>query len=175
MKTNYKLTVSLLIFMTAVSANAQGRLPTDESNYVEFGLVPVRIKSEIGDVSHPKVSRLTIGRELHPNWAIEGFYMTTYSNDSRAGFDGKVTHYGATLKPKVAITESTELFARIGWAHTNITVSDSGSRTGSDFIYGLGFQTYFTKSVYGQLDYMSYYDKDGISSKTYSLSVGTRF
>lgn len=175
MKTTHRLTACLLMSSVALLANAQSRLPAGESNYIEFGLVPVHVKSETGDVSHPQAARLTIGGELHPNWAVEGFYLTAYSKDTRPGFDATATHYGATLKPKVAMTENTEFFARFGWAHSNITVSDAGSRTGSDFIYGLGFQTYFTKSVYGQLDYMNYYDKDGISSKAYSLSVGTRF
>ena len=53
--------------------------------------------------------------------------------------------------------------------------SCSGSRSGTDFAYGLGIQTNFTKTVYGQVDYMQSYDKDGVSAKGYTLSLGTRF
>ena len=101
--------------------------------------------------------------------------MTTMTKETRVGFDGTTSNYGIALKPKMALTASTDVFARVGWAYSDITASAAGSRTGTDAIYGLGVQSYITPSVYAQLDYMSYFQKDGITAKGYTLSIGTRF
>jgi len=175
MKSCLKFIFPLMLSLTALQTSAQTVVPTDQNYYIEFGLTPLHVRSEAGDVSHPQAARLAFGKNVHPNWALEGFYLTTYTKDSRPGFDATATHYGLALKPKVAMTDSTELFARLGWSHANMTVATDGSRTGTDFTYGWGIQTAFTKSVYGQLDYMTYYDKEGTSAKGFTLAIGTRF
>jgi mRNA deadenylase 3'-5' endonuclease subunit Ccr4 len=67
------------------------------------------------------------------------------------------------------------VFARLGVTRSDITASAAGAHTGTDLSYGVGVQTNFTKTVYGQLDYMNYFDKDNISAKGFALSVGSRF
>jgi opacity protein-like surface antigen len=91
------------------------------------------------------------------------------------GYDASIKGFGLFLKPKMALTENTEVFARAGVMRTEIIASPRGSHTGTDVAYGLGIQTNFTKSVYGQLDYMHSYDRDSVAAKGYTLSLGTRF
>lgn len=51
-------------------------------------------------------------------------------------------------------------------------------QSGSDFSYGVGAQHNFTKNTYGQVDYMSFYNKndiwDGQAINGPSISVGYR-
>ena len=169
------ITVSLLTTLAVFSAHGQSRQSSDLGFYGEVGYAPIDLKSDAGGTSTPKTVRFILGKDINQNLAVEGMYMTTMSKDSRVGFEGTTSNYGIALKPKMALTENTDLFARVGWSHANITASAAGAHTGTDFTYGLGVQTNITKSVYGQLDYMSYFDKDGISAKGYSLSIGTRF
>jgi hypothetical protein len=143
--------------------------------YGEIGLTPIHLKSETGDISHPQNMRFLIGKDVHENLAIEALYLTTYSKDSRPGFNAESTHYGLVIKPKYAITAETIAFARFGVARSNFTASSAESRKGTDLAYGIGLQTKLTTSLYGQLDYMNYYDKNGQSSKGFTLSMGTRF
>lgn len=159
----------------AISTFALFNAAHAQDYYGEIGLTPIHLKSEVGDISHPQTIRFLFGMDVHENLAVEALYLTTYSKDSRPGFDAKSTHYGVVLKPKYAITSETIAFARFGVAHANFTASSEGSRTGLDLTYGVGLQTNLSKSLYGQIDYMNYYDKNGQSSKGYTLSVGTRF
>lgn len=75
----------------------------------------------------------------------------------------------------MAISASTELFARAGFMRSDVTASSAGSHTGTDMAYGLGIQTNITKTMYGQVGYMNLRDSDGVSAKGYTLSIGTRF
>jgi mRNA deadenylase 3'-5' endonuclease subunit Ccr4 len=75
----------------------------------------------------------------------------------------------------MALTQDTLVFARLGVTRSDFTASAAGSRTGTDYSYGVGVQTNFTKTLYGQLDYMNYFDKDNASAKGFALSIGSRF
>ncbi len=169
------LAFSLLATLLACSAQAQSRPSSDTGYYGEVGYAPIVVKSDAGGSATPKAGRFIVGKDLNANLAVEGFFMTTMTKETRVGFDGTTSNYGIALKPKMALTASTDVFARVGWAYSDITASAAGSRTGTDAIYGLGIQSYITPSVYAQLDYMSYFQKDGITAKGYTVSIGTRF
>jgi opacity protein-like surface antigen len=169
------LTLSLLTSLIAFSAHAQYRQSAEYGMYGEVGYAPIDINSDAGGTSTPKAVRFIVGKDINPNLSIEGMYITTMSKDGRTGYDGNISNYGVSLKPKTALTANTELFARAGWGHSDITASIAGARAGEDFTYGVGLQTNITKTVYAQVDYMNYYLKDGLSAKGYTLSLGTRF
>jgi hypothetical protein len=63
----------------------------------------------------------------------------------------------------------------VGLSHSNITATTGSERTGADVSYGMGLQTKFTPAIYGQVDYMNYYHKDGIRAQGYGISLGYRF
>ena len=75
---------------------------------------------------------------------------------------------------KMEVTKDVEAFARIGALHTKYE-DESGSISKTKVSYGVGLQAQFTKDVYGQVDYMSYYKQDGMTAKGFTVSVGTRF
>jgi opacity protein-like surface antigen len=70
------------------------------------------------------------------------------------------------------------LFVRAGVTSATVTASSRygyGWSSGSDFSYGGGAQFNFTKNVYGQVDYMSYYNKNNVTAVAPSISVGYKF
>lgn len=131
--------------------------------------------SGTGGSATPHAVRFVIGGALNKNVDIDAIYSTTVSKDSQPGYDASFSGFGVFLKPKMAVTSSTDVFARVGLLRADITGSKNGSHTGTDFAYGLGIQTQFTPSMYGQLDYMHSYDRDSVAANGFTLSLGTRF
>ena len=174
MKKTQLILIASLAILGATSVQAQSRTSADGSYYGEVGYSPVDVSGGGGSAT-PKALRFLIGNEINKNLGIEASYTTTFSKDSRTGYDGSFSGLGIFLKPKMALGESTELFARVGFMRADITASTGGSHPGPAMACGLGIQTNITKSVYGQLDFMHLYDRDSVAAKGYTLSVGTRF
>jgi opacity protein-like surface antigen len=173
MKKLHLIAAAALAVLCATGAQAQSRM-AENGYYGEIGYSAVDVTGSGGGAT-PDTLRFLLGSDLNKGMGLEALYITTTSKDSRPGYDASVRGFGIFLKPKMALTESTEAFARLGAMRAEITGGTGGSHTGTDFAYGLGIQTNFTKTVYGQVDYMQSYDKDGVSAKGYTLSLGTRF
>jgi opacity protein-like surface antigen len=173
MKKLHLIATATLAVLCATGAQAQSRM-AENGYYGEIGYSAVDVTGAGGGAT-PHTLRFLIGSELNKGMGLEALYITTTTKDTRVGYDASVRGFGIFVKPKMALTESTELFARLGAMRAEVTAATGGSHTGTDFAYGLGIQTNFTKTVYGQLDYMQSYDKDGVSAKGYTLSLGTRF
>jgi opacity protein-like surface antigen len=174
MKKNHWVVMVALAVVCVTSVQAQSHTALGNGYYGEIGYSLVDVKGAGGN-AQPSALRFVIGNELNKYLDLEAMYTTTTSKDSRLGYDAAISSFGILLKPKLAVGQATEVFARVGVMRADITASTGGSHTGTDFAYGLGIQTHFTKSVYGQLDYMHAYDRDSVSAKGYTLSLGTRF
>jgi hypothetical protein len=174
MKKMHLIAITTLAALSITGAQAQSRHNLDNGYYGEIGYSPVDV-SGAGGSATPHALRFVIGNEVNKNLGVEAMYSTTTSKDSRQGYDASYSGFGVFLKPKIALTESTEVFARVGVLRADITASTNGSRTGTDVAYGLGIQTNLSKSMYGQLDYMHSYDRDSVAAKGYTLSLGMRF
>ena len=173
MKTSRLIAVSLFAALGVSSLQAQTTwMPNNACYYAELGYSVVDLKVNGGETSSPQILRVTVGKELHKYLAIEGMYATTVSRDSKATYSGQYTGYGLMLKPKMALTDSTEVFARLGWARSDVTASAAGATTGSDVLSGAGIQTKFTPSVYGQIDYNNYFHSSGIKAQGWGVSLG---
>ena len=164
--------------LAAATASAQS-MHKDSGYYGEIGYTAMSLKnSNNGFDATPKLARFMVGKDINDNLSVEGMYGTTVSKGNSLGVDTSVDTYGIFLKPKMEVAKDTEIFARVGWVHlkeketlNGVSVSSSGSDAG----YELGIQTKFTKDVYGQLDYMNYYDKNSGTAKGFTVSIGTRF
>jgi hypothetical protein len=100
------------------------------------------------------------------------YYGTTYIN-------AKVSSaYGGYGKFSLPVNENASFFLRVGVTNATVNASSRYGRaysSGSDFSYGGGFQVNFAKDYYAQADYMSYYDKNGITVSAPSVSIGFKF
>lgn len=174
MKIFHHTLITALMLTSAAMANAQGLRSMGSGYYAEIGYSPTELNGA-GGGSKPDALRFLVGYEINPNLDVEALYTTTVTKESRVGYDASISAFGLLLKPKLALTTSTDIFARVGAIRADITASASGARTGTDFAYGLGIQTKFSDSMHGQLDYMHSYDRDNVSAKGYTVSIGKRF
>jgi opacity protein-like surface antigen len=174
---------TLLFAAAAANANAQsGPVANASPMYGELGYTWAKVTGGGASVK-PGVLRGIIGYNVHPNLAVEGMLGLGITDDGQniagTNVDGKVEHsLGVYLKPKMNVTPALEVFARAGYASTRVKLesqSGSASTTKGDWSYGAGLTYSLGRATYAGLDYMRYYNKDGVKADGVTLSVGYRF
>jgi hypothetical protein len=174
--------IAMALTALTIAGAAGAQTMTDSGYYAEIGYTPLEIKFDNVNLK-PNLARLIVGKDVHENLAIEAMAATTVAKDkySEKNIEIKTsaTAYGLYLKPKVALTKDTELFARLGFANTQLKLEgksgDSSTGNDSSASYGIGITTKFSKDVYGGLDYVTYYSKDGTNISGLTASIGVRF
>ncbi|WP_431262136.1 porin family protein [Roseateles chitinivorans] len=168
------LTAALLL--AAGVAQAQ-TAPATSGLYGDVGYTFLNLKSD-GPTVKPGALRGIVGWDLHPNVAIEAMLATGLKDDTVDGVKFKVSRsYGIFVTPKYNFDQF-EVFGRVGYADSKIKASSqglSGSDSDGSFAWGLGGRYNFSKTLYGGLDYMQYYKKDGLKIDGVTLNVGYRF
>jgi opacity protein-like surface antigen len=173
----------LVLLAMGVSAHAQTQTPANPW-YGELAYAPVKIKEAGATDGTAKNLRGILGYELHPNVALEGLLSLGVGDASVTvngdPVDTRVNRVvGLYVKPKVAVSQDIELFARLGYARTKITstssTGDSGSGSESDMSYGLGAAYRINDRWSAVVDYMRYHDKDGVRLQGLSAGLRLRF
>lgn len=175
-----RLIVAAASLFAACAVNAQEA----PKIYGEIGYTAFKIKVDgfSGSIK-PGVLRGILGADFHPNLAAEAMLGVGVKDDTIniAGVSVKAEvqrTFGFYIKPKFNVTNELELFARLGYANSKIKVSALGvsdSDSEGDVSYGAGLSYSFTPTAYGMVDYMSYYDKDGVKANGFTLGVGFKF
>jgi hypothetical protein len=169
--------IAAIALTAAFAANAQSN-----KVYGEVGVTSLTV-TELGYTAKPSMVRGLIGQELNENFAIEGMLATGLSdgnfNVSGVNVGIKVDNaYGAYLKAKANPSNDLEVFARVGFNKMNITASALGysaSDSGSDTAIGAGLKFALAKDVKLAVDYMTYYQKNGIKATGYTVGLGFNF
>lgn len=186
MKFASKALVCGLLLVAAASSQAQTQ--PEPKLYGEIGYAATSVKSEnAGGVFKAKPGIVTgfVGYQFHPNVAVEGF-LGLGAKSSEVKWDGAATgaklkinnSLGVFVRPSVKVSDEVELFARLGYLHSKLTLSDaSGSESDTDngVAYGLGGNVYLSKTSYLQLNWTNYYKKDGVKIDGIGLAYGMRF
>lgn len=155
-----------------VAAHAQQAVATSPV-YGELGYSWMQIQGN-GFKANPGAVRGIIGYDLHPNLAVEGMAAVGTGHASDNGVDAKLkSSYGLFVKPKYDFG-NTEVFGRLGWAHTNLNLS-TGDTSSNDFAYGVGVKYNFTPRMNVGLDYTRYADKNGVKVGGVTLGLGYNF
>ncbi|WP_431257263.1 porin family protein [Roseateles chitinivorans] len=164
------------LLLAAGVAQAQTAAATS-GLYGDVGYSFLNLKSDDPTIK-PGALRGIVGWDLHPNVAIEAMLATGLKDDTVDGVKFKVTRsYGIFVTPKYSFDQF-EVFGRVGYADSKIKASGlglSGSDSYGSFAWGLGGRYNFSKTIYGGLDYMQYYKKDGLKVDGVTLNVGYRF
>lgn len=168
-----------ILSFVAMSASAQ---TAPSKIYGEVGYTMLSYK-EVGYKAEPGILRAVIGTEIHPNANLEamlGFGITEGTTSIRnVTVTSKVDRFwGLYVRPKVMISPEVELFGRLGYASSKITVSVPGfalSDSGSSLSYGAGVSFKVAQNTSIVADYMSYYSKDGVKATGLSLGLGFKF
>ena len=176
--------VALSVALACTGAFAQSKAKND-SAYIELGYNSGQYNiTELPGLSNANHLLITLGKNMSQNYALEGVYANGMSDASTAGSTVNVrlaSSYGLYVKPKLAISDSIEMFARVGYFNfkANSTVpaspASNDSASGTSLSYGLGASMKIVNNIYGNLDWMQMYKKDGIDIKGMGLSVGYKF
>lgn len=168
--------LGLMVVVGTVSAQTMGK-----ELYGELGYLGMKITENATSVK-PKLVRAVIGKEIEPHLAVEAMVGLTFSKDHFGSGTSERQYtsntFGIYVKPMFEVVKDTQVFGRLGAAHTTLKISNS-SASASDSInklaLGLGVQTQFNKDIYGQIDYMRYGKMNNIKFDGITLSLGTRF
>lgn len=178
-----------LVAVTLVSAAAAGHAQsTDPTLYGEIGYSSVSVSIKDGtDSTKFKPDLLTgvIGYRLNPNLSVEallGFGV----GDSGVKFNGSSvpakgelgTSYGVFLRPSAPVSESVELFGRVGFVRSTLKLSTAGlslSDSDTGFAYGIGANVHLSQRSYLQANWTSYYNKGGTKLEGLGLAWGMKF
>jgi hypothetical protein len=180
--------ISALVSASAFAAdsNASSSSQGEEKAYAEFGVIALRTE-ESGFSANNAVGLLRVGYNFDKNFS--GEVVAGGGMNDASGYYGSTfvtfkvnSVYGAYLKAKTEVTPDLEIFARLGVLHVDVTataanayVSAWANSYDNSVSFGAGAQYNFSKTVYGQADYMSYYNKSGTSSNGPSVSLGYQF
>jgi opacity protein-like surface antigen len=180
-----RITSSMLaaLLLTLGSAQAQQMPPmTWSAAYAELGYTFLKIDA-FGTSFRPGAIRGIFGYDFHPNLAIEGMAAGGVNEDDKnltiggvpANVEAKMDYmYGIWLKPKYLYQQS-ELFARVGWAHTKAELTRAGvsrSESQDDFAWGLGANFRFRPNAYVGIDWMRYSNQSDSHVDGLTLSAG---
>lgn len=176
-----KTKLSLIAALALVAASAQA-----EGTYLEMGYGGMKYTEPSLSMT-PSVARAIVGLDLNDNLSVEGMAAAGLSNGSTTysgvGVSLKMDNaYGFYVKPKLKINDSVEVFGRAGFTHLTGNATLTGNRgslvlnaDGEDTSFGIGAKVSLSKTSYVVMDYMSYYSKEGISIKGYTLGFGLSY
>lgn len=175
-----KIIVATTALLAFCAAQAQ-QVPKPKF-YGELGYTALKIEDAGVDIK-PGLLRGIVGTEVHPNVGLEAMLAVGVKDDTvnlgGVPVEAKVERsYGLYVKPKIQATSQLELFARIGYARSKFKATFTGgsiSESEGDLSYGAGLNYSFTRTVYGTVDYMSYYNKDGVKANGFTIGAGFRF
>ena len=180
--------VALTAAIASTSASAQnvGGL-YGEVAYSEIKLTDTSspASDNIGSYT-PTAARLTLGKVIADNVALEGFMVQGLSSDSHlvstVTVDIKLkTSYGLAIRPFVKLNDDLEVFGRLGTvrmkgkatatASNGNSLSEDASTTHT--LYGIGAAYTLNKEWKAVVDYTKLTEKDDM--KATMISVGARY
>jgi opacity protein-like surface antigen len=176
------LLAAVLLSVAATGAMAQAQANKETGFYAELGLAQAYYKEGNANFNNA-MGEIKAGYNINKYIAAEvmaaGNLNSANFNYGSTNINAKVSSaYGGYAKLSLPVNDDFSLFVRAGVTSATVTASSryaSAWSTGSDFSYGAGAQFNFTKDVYGQVDYMSYYNKNNITVQAPSISVGYKF
>lgn len=172
----------------AIAAIAVSTTAAQAQLYGEIAYMPLKFEATDGVntlKASPSLIGLTLGYELHKYVAVEGMAAFSAKDDSlelngvSSPVDVKVNNaYGVFVKPKAMLSDKFEVFGRLGYVKSKVSVSGLGlseSDSESDFAYGIGANYYLSTTTYLTASYMNLYNKDDAKVTGFTLGVGMKF
>ncbi|PZO13066.1 MAG: hypothetical protein DCF26_17690 [Burkholderiales bacterium] len=186
MKIKSKVFVSTLLLVAAGGSQAQTQ--PESKLYGEVGYAATSFKeNDVVDRYKAKPAIVTgiVGYKFEPHFAVEAFLGLGAKsgelklNGAPTGFNVKINNtMGVFVRPSLKVSDDVELFARLGYVHSKVTLSGLGvseSDTDNSVAYGLGGNVYLSKSSYLQLNWTNYYKKDGVKIDGIGVAYGFKF
>lgn len=123
-----------------------------------------------------------VGYRFHPNVSGELFLGTGIGSENAAFGGGTVrskvsSSYGLFVRPSFMVSDQFEVFGRLGFLRSKLNLQGTGigSESGTSTAYGVGANWHFSPNMYGQLAYMSFYDRNNTQAQGLTLGLGMNF
>lgn len=168
MKTGSKPIIAALLLFASSVLYANENDSGNRDFYGDIGYLPLVVHLPYNVKLEPQLARYVLGLRLKENLDFEGMVGATTDGDKSV----RATIGGLYMKPKLAITQSTTFFMRIGANRTLLDERASGSLT--RLAYGYGLQTKIDDNLYCQVDYMHFGSTNSqrsVQGATISLGV----
>lgn len=130
----------------------------------------------------PTLARITVGKNIAENWAIEGIITQGISSDTITISDGDLkleskTSYGFAVRPFYKATDSLEIFGRIGWIKNNFTSTQTSSTNYSynQYFWSLGGAYKITDNTSITLDYSKFQNYSDLDANVTMTAIGVRY
>ena len=176
---NILVSIALVTFSTplacfaATPGNAYFGAQYSQITYKEDGVEDLNPSALIG----------RLGLNMSEYLSLEGRIGFGLSNDTAMVLGVPVDFesdslFGAYLLGRLPVSDSFSIYGVIGFTSIEVTASVSGfsvSDDGSDTSFGAGMEFGFSDDVSMSLEYMSYYDKEGVSIDAVGLGVNVEF
>lgn len=115
-----------------------------------------------------------LGVQFNPHFAIEGEAAIGIADDDFLGVDVELSHEVALFAvAKLPVSESLNLFARVGYSTTEIDVGGTNA-SGDGVAYGIGGEAFFTPNDGVRLDWTRH-DADGADADVWAIAYVRRF
>lgn len=139
----------------------------------------------------PSIVRITVGKVVADNWAIEGLLTqgvtsstTAYSSSINVQLQSN-TGYGFAVRPFMKVTDDLELYGRVGWMQNNINakvITASSGATSSSIDYSwsqylgsVGIAYKINQNFSATLDYTTFTRRDEITVTQTAIGVRYNF
>jgi len=110
---------------------------------------------------------LQAGYKFNSYVAVEGRYWLGLSDNAWATISnnliqsvGEIDAWGIYVKPMYPVTPAFDIYALLGYAKTDYSITNGESGTPDGFSWGLGVSYEFSNNVAVYVDYTSLYDDD---------------
>jgi len=182
MKLLKNATLTALATAAAMASTGAQAQSTPGGVYAEIGWTQITYREPLASIQ-PTALRVILGADVHPNLAVEGMLGVGLVSDTvRIGsvnVTGEIGHtLGFFIKPKTTVAPGFDVFARLGYVDTKLTASMPSFRlstSGGDLAYGVGASYKINEQLSANVDYLSYYSKNGVTGQGMTFGLGIRF
>jgi len=171
----------------SAKAFAQIKSSTEHNGYyvdIAYTLVDSKDTSSFNmGTWKPTLARITAGKEVAENLAVEGIITQGINSDSVTydSNDYKLklnSGYGIAVRPFMKATDEIELYGRVGWLQYKQTISVNSTSYDDTFnlyFWSLGLAYKITDNLSAVFDYTKMQQKEKTSADTSLTAIGFRY
>lgn len=173
MAKHIKTCVAGILLMVSSSVYAKGSF----EDYGYIGLGYSYVDADIGGITSVDNSLLGLvgGYRFHENFAVEARGYGNISNDSILGVDLQIDHsFSLFGKAVLPVWKYLDIYGLLGFGQIKASVTGQGYNTSdsdSDFQYGIGAAFNKGNPLELQLEWVKWYDNDGLDVNGLNLNL----
>ena len=177
---NCLVVVGCSISLISASAFAENKEAKEERSgyYAEAAYVLTDSKETSSGIKwKPALARITFGKEVSENWAVEGFITQGINSVTVDGNKAKQNSgYGIAVRPFIKVTDEIELYGRVGWVRYKETYyAASLEWTYGLYFWSIGAAYKITDNLSAIIDYSKLQNKAEYDLETSNTAVGVRY